>query len=102
MQRLELPETAEASKDQLLPNNGKRLAGKIIYESFKPQTLEEAKEYVEHIMSARRVVPNEVDEIVPHYPEVAPVSELPSESLSEKLRNYFLKLSKRSESNFCY
>lgn len=82
------------------------LSGKIIYESYKPRTLEEVKEYTNYVMSCRTAVPNEVDEITSYYPKtlsgLKEFSTVTHDGLSTNLSSYLLRLSKRSHSNLCY
>lgn len=38
-----------------------RPTGRLVYESYSPRTLEEAKEYIRFVMTQRSILPNEVD-----------------------------------------
>jgi len=71
----------------------------VIYESFKPKTLEEAKEYAKYIMTNQGVVPNEVDEIASYFPLPSQIKESPAEVLSDRLMSY---INKQAKSNLYY
>jgi hypothetical protein len=63
----------------------------VIYQAYKPDTLEDVKNYTKYILNHQPVTPNEVDEIVPYFPLPSQTKEPLAKLLSEGLRSYMNK-----------